>query len=134
LFDLVKRADGPIVEAAIRDGANVNARDEKRWTPLHYACCANPLYVIEMMLEKGADPFAYAGQLPRPAGQWASPDVEKMTPRDVAVQHNRTDILEFFDKWQQRAGHAAKVPEPKTAHAEDAAARKSERGPRKLGN
>ena len=55
-FDLAQTGTPQDVQAAIKKGAKVNARDEDGWTPLMYAAAGNENYLVSIvLLAAGAD-------------------------------------------------------------------------------
>ena len=46
------------VRLLIGHGADVNARDEDSWTPLHAAAAVGNASIIKLLLQNNADPFA----------------------------------------------------------------------------
>jgi len=49
------RGQKEIVELLIAAGADVNAKDSRRWTPLHYAATFSHKEIAELLLAEGAD-------------------------------------------------------------------------------
>ena len=48
-----------VLEVLLKAGADVNAKENKGWTPLHAAAAENPSpAVLEVLLKAGADPRA----------------------------------------------------------------------------
>ena len=45
-----------VVRVLLKNGAQVNAVEQRGWTPLHFAARSAPIEVIEMLLAAGADP------------------------------------------------------------------------------
>jgi ankyrin repeat protein len=54
--DTVRRGLTAETSLLLRYGADVNARDGKGDTPLHYALREGASYMVSLLLEKGADP------------------------------------------------------------------------------
>ena len=100
-------ADGNIehVKLLIAEGADINARDQQRWTPALAALYAWKLAVTDLLLEKGADTAAphlaaYTGDL-----RGIKRLLEKNTPVDslkgltllhAAAAGGHTDVVEFL--------------------------------------
>jgi hypothetical protein len=55
LLEVVKRGNAYKVIEFLREGANVNTRDEDGLTPLHYAASRGYVEVARLLLENGAD-------------------------------------------------------------------------------
>ena len=59
LRDAASRGDLAEVERLLKAGADVNAKDNNGWTPLHWAAAKNPTpAVLEVLLKAGAEPRA----------------------------------------------------------------------------
>ncbi|XP_026559063.1 2-5A-dependent ribonuclease [Pseudonaja textilis] len=54
----VKNGDLMLVRQLLEDGADINAKVEYGWTPLHSAVQINSKKIVKFLLEKGADPLA----------------------------------------------------------------------------
>ncbi|XP_070797043.1 2-5A-dependent ribonuclease [Pituophis catenifer annectens] len=54
----VKKGKLELVQQLVEDGADVNAKVENGWTPLHSAVQRNSEEIVNFLLENGADPFA----------------------------------------------------------------------------
>lgn len=76
------------VDALLAAGADVNAKGEKDFTPLHYAATFDHLPVVRRLLERGAitDTRNEFGK----------------TPREIAVQNGRNDIVSAIDDRDKR--------------------------------
>jgi ankyrin repeat protein len=62
--------------------ATVNARDNFKWTPLHHACHAGQLDIVELLLEHGADLDA--------------PAMNGGTPLMRAIESSRIDLVQYL--------------------------------------
>jgi ankyrin repeat protein len=58
LYGAIGRDDALAVEALIKQGVNLNAKEED--APIYYAC-ESPV-IVNLLLEAGADPYAYGGE------------------------------------------------------------------------
>uniref|UniRef100_A0A2D4J487 Uncharacterized protein n=1 Tax=Micrurus lemniscatus lemniscatus TaxID=129467 RepID=A0A2D4J487_MICLE len=54
----VKNGDLKLVRQLLEDGADINAKVENGWTPLHSAVQRNSKEIVKFLLENGADPLA----------------------------------------------------------------------------
>jgi ankyrin repeat protein len=81
-FELIKAGTPQAVQAAISNGADVNAQDKYGWTPLMYAAGFNPNpEVIATLLKAGADIEARDkyGATPLMEATWYNPNPEVIT-------------------------------------------------------
>ena len=62
--------------------ANVNARDNFKWTPLHHACHAGQLDIVQALLEVGADLDAAA--------------MSGGTPLTRAIESSRENVVDYL--------------------------------------
>ena len=62
--------------------ANVNARDNFKWTPLHFACHAGILDVVELLLNNGADLEART--------------LNEATPLMRAIESARPEVVQYL--------------------------------------
>ncbi|XP_070602391.1 2-5A-dependent ribonuclease isoform X2 [Erythrolamprus reginae] len=58
LNDAVKKDNLELVRKLLEDGADINAKVEHGWTPLHSAVQRNSEEIVNFLLENRADPFA----------------------------------------------------------------------------
>jgi len=71
-----------LIDYFIEIGANVNTRDRKKQTILHYACQYGNKRHMNYLIEKGADPN--------------TEDHEGKTPLFIACSNNNTDCIEYL--------------------------------------
>jgi hypothetical protein len=67
-----------LVRKLLKEGADVNVRDEQGWTPLHHAAMRGAASVVLLLLEKGADVNARASDGATPlhmAAAYSNPNV-----------------------------------------------------------
>jgi len=83
------------VKQHLAAGADVNAKDSVRWTPLHHAAFEGYKEVAELLIAKGADVNAkgYRGT----------------TPLDDAIQQKRTEIADLLRKHGGKTGEELKA-------------------------
>jgi hypothetical protein len=66
LFDTIKEGDADAVKAKIKEGANVNDKDEHGRTPLHKAAAKGDKEIVETLIEYGANVNAIDNQKETP--------------------------------------------------------------------
>lgn len=89
IFDAVRMDDILAVEVLLIFESNVNSRDSRGWTPLHYAAWHNHGKMFSFLLSKGASPCALT-----PAGE---------RPIDLAHRNNCRDIPGHPDQMRKPA-------------------------------
>lgn len=62
--------------------ANINARDNFKWTPLHHACHSGQLNVVEFLIENGAEIDAAT--------------MNGGTPLTRAIESSREHVVEYL--------------------------------------
>jgi ankyrin repeat protein len=84
-----------LVALLLSFGADPNQRGINDYTPLHAAVAEGGFSVVELLLEKGADP------------RLATRIDECETPRELALRAGRDDVAEVLLEWEEgRAGPA----------------------------
>lgn len=78
LFHAAKIGNTKAAQSAIDAGADVNARDVKRCTPLHYAAETGCLASVALLIKGGADANAK--------------DVSGLTPSDFAIFEDHAEV------------------------------------------
>ena len=68
LDNSVQAGNIQVVKHNIANGADVNAKDSVRWTPLHHAAFEGYMEVAELLIAKGADVNATADTGATPLG------------------------------------------------------------------
>jgi hypothetical protein len=56
LIDAINRRDVARVHSLVESGLDVNATDERGWTPLMWAARAGASEIVRLLLDAGADP------------------------------------------------------------------------------
>jgi len=91
LHNAASGASYGIVELLVRQGAEVDARDNNLQTPLHVACASRVRWgrlaarVVRLLVEKGA--------------RMDVTDNSDETPRDVALQAENYEAVNLLDRW-----------------------------------
>lgn len=84
LFEYAINDDGRDMEVALRAGADPMIRDDRGWTPLHYAAETGSKNAAMFLLIAGADPRAETA--------------DGATPIAIAREEEHLDVLELCDK------------------------------------
>ncbi|CAJ1945474.1 unnamed protein product [Cylindrotheca closterium] len=72
-----------IVLLLLKHGADIEARDEDGWRPMHYACRLNHLDIVRVLIEQGA-------QLEAPGGG------SRSTPLHLACQYGKSRLVRLL--------------------------------------
>merc|ERR1712154_660732 len=68
--------------SSIEQGADMNARDNFKWTPLHHACHAGQLDIVQLLVESGAEIDAST--------------INGGTPLTRAIESSRDHVVEYL--------------------------------------
>jgi len=82
LFEAIQARDGYKVKRLLEKGANINAKDNIGWTPLHFAAYHGITDIVRLLLEHGADINAR--------------DADGLTPLHIAAALGHVDAVRLL--------------------------------------
>jgi len=97
-IEAIKSGNRAAVQEMIDSGADLSQQDKRGWTPLNWAAGSGQLEIVELLLERGADPLAVGRDL--------------RTPQMIALAAGHADVVKRLREAEAKAG-ATPTPERK---------------------
>lgn len=89
-IEAIKSGNRSSVAEMIAAGAEVNQQDKQGWTPLNWAAGSGQLEIIDLLLERGADPLAVGRDL--------------RTPQMIALAAGHAEAVKRLREAEAKAG------------------------------
>ena len=90
LIEAIKSGNRAAVQQAIDAGVELNSQDDQGWTPLNWAAGSGHIEIVELLLERGADPLATGRDL--------------RTPQMIALAAGHADVVQRLRAAEAKAG------------------------------
>ena len=145
LFEAAQHGVVKDAKAALKAGADVNARDEWRRTPMHWAADFGKTGIVKLLTDKGADALAtdYHGDTPHDI---AVRYTRRTTQTTLTMQINTEDLPRFLADFRQGKlahygitdlhiadKHAKRAPRTTQNHAHRVTDERKDKGPPQVG-
>ena len=90
LIEAIKSGNRASVEQLLNAGAELNQQDKQGWLPLNWAAGSGQLEIVDLLLERGADPLAVGRDL--------------RTPQMIALAAGHADVVKCLREAEAKAG------------------------------
>lgn len=90
LIEAIKSGNRASVEQLLDGGAELNQQDKQGWLPLNWAAGSGQLEIVDLLLQRGADPLAVGRDL--------------RTPQMIALAAGHADVVKRLRQAEANAG------------------------------
>lgn len=90
LIEAIKSGNRASVEQLLDAGAELNQQDKQGWLPLNWAAGSGQLEIVDLLLERGADPLAVGRDL--------------RTPQMIALAAGHAEVVKRLREAEAKAG------------------------------